>query len=883
MHEFERSTIWVRGLGLDPGQDETARERLRSAYFNFRSRSETLASEIARDIPSLTVHDISHIDALWEIADLIIGPELLESKTPFLNPLETFVLGSAFLVHDLAHARSAIPLSDKEIENQDLYRDVLADVLSDHYGNSQESTFVTDEEDRKRAMEAYLRASHSSAAENLLSISWLDSCGHAHYLLTDDDLRESLGETIGRVAASHHWSLNRLQSQFGTIGAPSFLPSSWKCDSLKLACIIRLADVAQIDSRRAPTFLAAIRKPTGESKKHWDFQQRVHCPVRQDDRIIYTSGSSFPIQMADAWWLGFDMLNMINAEIREVDSLLIDAKRPRFAVRAVAGVEDPSRLAKYIPTQGWYPIDTQIRVGNVATLASRLGGRQLYGNNILAPLRELIQNAGDAVRARRLIEGHDDDWGDVDIALFKRSNEWILQVTDNGVGMSRSVLTGPLLDFGSSFWKSSEAAKEHPGLKGKHFRPTGQYGIGFFSVFMLGKKVKVISRRYDLGVSDTTVLEFSEGPAARPILRGAEGEERNVCGTRVEISLFNDPEEQDGLLNSSDYQIPRMPLAELCAWLCPSFGVNIRVLDDFGKFHKIMRANDWKTLSAVEMMNRIEKTGRGVVAAMSGRIRKRSIAHLRPLFSSNGEILGRAYFELQSDRESHMYRGSSAITVGGCRSRSVDNVSGIIMGQSDRASRDSASVLVSKKEVQRWAEEQRSLIETSRVNKEIKSNIASILRGSGIGVGTLPIALSRKGWLTVKAIEKFAESKDHIVLTSHLYMRFGTAVDYRELSPNVLVTEAGENGIYILFPFHHSGSNWNDPEFHKSSLEGCIIEAVAKAWKLSMRELLVNASHSTDRKNFRSEVGKDKYGHPVIREQVSILYRANAGHPTSRL
>lgn len=46
-------------------------------------------------MPQFTVHDITHIDALWDMADIILPPELE------INPVEAFILGGAFLIHDL--------------------------------------------------------------------------------------------------------------------------------------------------------------------------------------------------------------------------------------------------------------------------------------------------------------------------------------------------------------------------------------------------------------------------------------------------------------------------------------------------------------------------------------------------------------------------------------------------------------------------------------------------------------------------------------------------------------------------------------------------------------------------------------------------------------
>ena len=198
------------------------------------------------------------------------------------------------------------------------------------------------------------------------------------------------------------------------------------------------------------------------------------------DRLVYTSGSPFPIEDASSWWFCFDALRSADQELREVDTLLADADRPRLAARGVAGVEEPERLIKFIATKDWLPIDTRIKVSNVASLIRNLGGEHLYGDDKTVPLRELIQNALDAVRARRLIEGRPIDWGEVIVRQGKDSDEYWIEVEDNGVGMSANVLKGPFLDFGISFWDSELMCEEFPGLSAKGFQSTGKYGIGFF-------------------------------------------------------------------------------------------------------------------------------------------------------------------------------------------------------------------------------------------------------------------------------------------------------------------------------------------------------------------------------------------------------------------
>ena len=128
-----------------------------------------------------------------------------------------------------------------------------------------------------------------------------------------------------------------------------------------------------------------------------------------------------------------------------------------------------------------------------------LGGKELYGKNYKVPLRELIQNASDAIRARRILDDDDSFDGKIRVKFGEDANGTYIEISDNGVGMSSLVMTQSLLDFGQSFWGTNLMHKEFPLLEAKGYSSTGKYGIGFFSVFMLGSKVQVISRKYLLG------------------------------------------------------------------------------------------------------------------------------------------------------------------------------------------------------------------------------------------------------------------------------------------------------------------------------------------------------------------------------------------------
>ena len=520
---YDDTRLWCSSLGgqrNDP--DEKARGNLRNAYFNLRERAAILAAEIPQDLREYTVHDATHLDALWELADDIGGQDIS------LTPTEAFVLGGAFLLHDLGMGLAAWPDGLNALMKDPSWTDILATTISELLGRPATAADLANpsSDSLEQAKQTILRERHAAHAVELGLISWTSPAnGNRYYLIEDEDLRATFGSLIGRIAASHWWTIDQVAAQFAdiTIGAPVNCPKSWVVDPLKLSCLLRLADAAHIDARRAPRFLMAIRSPRGVAEEHWTFQSHLHKPQVTGDRLVYTSAHPFSQIESKAWWLCFDTLQMIDRELHSVDALLFDKSRTRMAARSVKGADSPFRLCSLIPTDGWTPVDARVVVSNVPALARMLGGVSLYGSKLQAALRELIQNASDASRALAALTSINPPG--IKVALRHEDDSWWLDIIDHGIGMSQQVLAGPLLDFGRTYWGSQLMRQESPGLAASDFRPAGRYGIGFYSAFMLGDTINVVSRRYDAAASDTRVLVFASGLEDRPIIRPARPDE----------------------------------------------------------------------------------------------------------------------------------------------------------------------------------------------------------------------------------------------------------------------------------------------------------------------------------------------------------------------
>lgn len=882
MFGFELTEVWRATLSSRSEIESLAASRavLRQGYLAIRQRAAILAAEIARDAPQMTVHDVTHADALWETASLIAGPDYA------LSPPEAFVLGCAFLIHDLAMSRVAYPPGDN-LNKSSMFNDLLAMTLSGRLGRlpSKEEIANADGLVKGDVERQLIRLNHAKQAEQLPVMSWEGPAGAPCFLIEDEFLREAYGTIIGRISHSHWWPVDRVGRELKVrMGAPGGFPSGWEVDPLKLASLLRVADASHLDERRAPTLLLAMRNPTGSAKDHWLVQNRLFQPRKEADRLVFTSKRPFTLEEASAWWLCFDLLNTVDRELRQVDALLLDLGRPRFAVRAVANAESPERLSEVVHTDGWTPVDAHVTVTDVVRLARNLGGESLYGEYVPAvPLRELIQNASDAIRARRILQDWSTSRGVVVVRLGRDSEgEWI-EVEDNGTGMSQAVLAGPLLDFGQSYWGSELMMVEMPGLMAKGFQPAGQYGIGFFSVFMWGEHIRVVTRRFDEAMSDTRALEFGSGLARRPIIRRSDSlEYLSEGGTLVRVWLKDEARSEHGLFASIFGAEKRndRTLAELCGWLCPTLDVDLFCQEtEKEQRQQVLSASDWTRLSGRDLVARILPSAGSEILDLA--------VNLRPLTGPSGEVIGRAYiFEEQSNDISPTtvkIGNAGLVTVGGLRSNSVDGIAGVLLGRPMRAARDFALPLVEQVEVKRWAEEQADLLRKSFDDPYLLSRYATIVRGCTANPEPLPVALGQRGWMTIREISEWRDCPEEILLVSERHVWFALFGGRLALKPNVLVVPVGREPVLWAGPI---GRAWPLPSPHYMKvdergaikvydLEYPIIDALAVAWRADRVKVLTSSNFGFDKEQY--EVAH--HGPDVVRAPAFVIRRP---HVTER-
>lgn len=151
-------------------------------------------------------------------------------------------------------------------------------------------------------------------------------------------------------------------------------------------------------------------------------------------------------------------------------------------------------------------------------------------------LRELISNAADACDKRRYLSITHAHLGESKYAIHLVANNDAntLLVSDNGIGMSRQDMTDNLGTIARSGTKAF--LEKMSGDAKKDITLIGQFGVGFYSAFMVADKVEVISRKAG---EDDAWKWTSDGKGTFTM----EPASKNLAGTDVILHLKADAHE----------------------------------------------------------------------------------------------------------------------------------------------------------------------------------------------------------------------------------------------------------------------------------------------------------------------------------------------------
>jgi hypothetical protein len=272
-----------------------------------------------------------------------------------------------------------------------------------------------------------------------------------------------------------------------------------------LAAVLRVADILEFDPERTPDVVFRHRQVSEKSAIYWwkDHQITLNIDKNRQIEVSASPPNAYLHRAIDM------MVNDIEEELRLCRRL---DDETHFEKHSGPGEDLPHRwtllpyIHRHIRPKGYEYLDGTFRP-DTQKLLELFSGTALYRDN-LAALRELLQNAFDAVRQQialeRLAEKNpaDPNW---ELELGKRHRVTLrldtstaqprLTCTDSGIGMTKAIIRDRLLVSGSARRSDILGLERRAKAAGIPLHLSGQFGIGVLSYFMLADQITISTRR----------------------------------------------------------------------------------------------------------------------------------------------------------------------------------------------------------------------------------------------------------------------------------------------------------------------------------------------------------------------------------------------------
>ncbi len=284
-----------------------------------------------------------------------------------------------------------------------------------------------------------------------------------------------------------------------------------------LMTLLRLADYLQLESSRAPSTVFRFRViPSIASQLEWAAHNSVTniTPQAEDPESVEVTCEPPNVQVylrLREWLEGIQAeLDMSWAVLGECYGRYESLRRLGLLWRRIrSNLDDRKRFAESV---SYVPSRIRMEVARAELLSLLI--RPLYGDDPSFGVRELMQNAIDAVRERvffqckhaeyRAVDLRDQE---VDVAIWlsgydKRHKCYWLEVSDRGIGMTESIITNYFLKAGASYRHSQQWQREieRPDFPADPNKPksqvlrSGRFGVGALAMFLIGDEVEVETR-----------------------------------------------------------------------------------------------------------------------------------------------------------------------------------------------------------------------------------------------------------------------------------------------------------------------------------------------------------------------------------------------------
>lgn len=454
---------------------------------------QNMLSLIGRDgiFDEYTKHDISHVDTMLSMLDDLIP----KSTQEIMTPADWLLIVLSFYFHDLGMLVTKKEFSARM--SNDHFKKYYDDYLS-KVSNVESLKAYNDDEKERFIYQEYVRQNHGNRISD-----WLTKENTEQY---DEDVvnlvqnmvsgmkKPMFIRDVAKICKSHNDDDINDFDKYPTKVDYGMSPKE-KGNVFYAALMLRTADLLHITENRCPSEQFQIISPSNPiSQREWAKQSSVYsiCPKEktneegnvakdmQSDTLLVTGYFEDP----KGFFPLMDYLVYARQQLLQSYKLNEEAKK-RFSVPydfPWKDIDDSKVDTKeYERHQLSFTIDQQ-------KILDLLVGETLY-NNITVSLREISQNAIDAVKVKQYEQDEKSEGGyhpRVEVTWIPETRQLI--VADNGTGMDMDIINNHLLKVGSSRYRDKEFLKTHA-----DFNSISRFGIGLLSCFLVAEDVDILT------------------------------------------------------------------------------------------------------------------------------------------------------------------------------------------------------------------------------------------------------------------------------------------------------------------------------------------------------------------------------------------------------
>lgn len=502
---------------------------------------------ISQVFPHYSLHDSTHSETIINNIGRVIGQKNIEA----LSPVDIWLILSAAYYHDIGMVVWANEKIDF-FQNDDFIDFVKANISDDssplheyalcfdvndnkiYYKNNQLSAHNYDA--ARFIVAEYVRKKHGErASESIRTDISMNLPGGA--------IPKRIINILGDICHAHTQSFDKvMELPFCEAGI-----DQEDCHPRYIASLLRLGDLLDLDNNRfSEVLLQTLPSIPIDSIQHKEKHMSIkHLQITEKKIEAYAECDNYDVADLTNRWFSLIDTELYN-QMKNWNDIVPDMS---FGFLPTLGVLDVS-LKGYDTINGKDRPSFKIDTSKAIEL---LQGAGLYTEPYQS-IRELLQNAVDATLLRMYQDfkssGVDNITQDsfrkraddylIKVAIKKKAIaegriEWDIKISDKGIGMSKSDISY-LTTTGSSS-KNNDKKKIIEQMP-EWMKPSGTFGIGFQSIFLLTDSVEIKTRKLNKETELSVSLFNPAGEKEGAVLIQSTNDAIKQVGTELHFTLI---------------------------------------------------------------------------------------------------------------------------------------------------------------------------------------------------------------------------------------------------------------------------------------------------------------------------------------------------------